>query len=120
MSYSKFGEYVRILRIKHHEVMGDMAEFLGVSTPFLSAVENGKKNVPKEWKEVLSKHYDLNENEKAELEKAIEESKTQEKIVLKDSSEKQRVAAIEFARSFENISDETAEEIIRLLEGDKE
>ena len=42
MAYTKFGEFVRILRIRHHEVMGDMAGVLGASLPFLSAVENGK------------------------------------------------------------------------------
>jgi predicted nucleotidyltransferase component of viral defense system len=43
VSYTKFGEFMRILRVKNHEVMGDIAKLLGVSTPFLSAVENGKK-----------------------------------------------------------------------------
>lgn len=43
MGYTKFGEFVRILRIKHHEIMGDMARMLGTSLPFLSAVETGKK-----------------------------------------------------------------------------
>ena len=49
MAYTKFGEYMRILRIKHHEVMGDIAKLLGVTLPFLSAVENGRKNVL--WRE---------------------------------------------------------------------
>ena len=49
MAYTKFGEIVRVLRVKHHEVMGDMAKVLDTSLPFLSAVENGKKNVPVEW-----------------------------------------------------------------------
>jgi len=43
MSYTKFGEFVRILRVKNHEVMGDMAELLGASLSFLSELENGKK-----------------------------------------------------------------------------
>lgn len=25
MAYTKFGEFMRILRVQHHEVMGDMA-----------------------------------------------------------------------------------------------
>lgn len=49
MGYTKFGELLRILRVKYHEVMGDMAEMLEISLPFLSAVENGKKNVPSDW-----------------------------------------------------------------------
>jgi hypothetical protein len=116
MSYTKFGEYVRILRIKHHEIMGDMAEFLETSLPFLSAVENGKKNVPKSWVEKISTHYNLNENERKELEESIEESKTQMKISLTDISKSKRGMALQFARSFENIDDETAEKIRELLE----
>lgn len=43
MSYTEFGEYFRILRIKHHEVLNDAKKFLGVSTAFISSVECGKK-----------------------------------------------------------------------------
>ena len=43
----ELGEFMRVLRVRHHEVMGDVAKLLGVSTPFLSAVENGRKNVCK-------------------------------------------------------------------------
>ena len=68
MSYTKYGEFVRVLRIKHHEVMGDMAEILGASLPFISAVENGKKNVPSEWVDKLVEHYNLSSTERAELE----------------------------------------------------
>lgn len=113
--YTKFGEFVRVLRIKNHHVMGDMAKVLGTTTPFLSAVENGRKNVPKEWVGIIVEHYKLTEEEKKELEEAIEESKLQTKINLKDSSNMQRKAALQFARSFENMDDETAEKIIALL-----
>ncbi len=116
MTYTKFGEYVRILRIKNHEVMGDMAKALGTSLPFLSAVENGKKNVPKDWIEKLVEHYQLSNEEQIELKKSIEESKTQMKLNLINSSSCQRKAAIQFARSFDGMDDETALKIVKLLE----
>lgn len=116
MSYTKFGEFMRILRIKHHEVMGDIAQQLGVSLPFLSAVENGKKNVPNDWVEKIIKHYHLNDNETKELLESIEQSRTQMKLDLKSSSFLQRSVALEFARSFEDIDDETAKKIMQLLE----
>lgn len=116
MSYTKFGEFVRILRIKNHEIMGDMAEFLDTSLPFLSAVENGRKNVPKDWIEKIACHYNLNEYERKELKKSVEESKTQMKISLTNASASKRGVALQFARSFENMDDETAEKIISLLE----
>ena len=115
MSYTSFGEFVRILRIKHHEVMGDMAKVLDVKTPFLSAVETGKKNVPTDWIDKLVEHYSLSEFEKRKLENAIEESRTQYKIMAQNASVNQRRVAMQFARSFDDIDDETAIKIMKLL-----
>lgn len=115
MAYTSFGEFVRILRIKHHEVMGDMANVLGASLPFLSAVENGKKNVPAEWTGKITEHYGLTKTEQQELEEAVEESKTQFKILAGKAGKNQRKAALQFARSFDEMDDETATKILELL-----
>lgn len=119
MTYTSFGEFVRILRIKHHEVMGDMAKMLEVKIPFLSAVENGKKNVPADWIDKIANHYGLTTEEKDELQKAVDESRTQYKIAIKDSGINQRRAAMQFARSFDELDDDTAIKILKLLK-DKE
>ena len=115
MAYTSFGEYVRILRIKHHQVMGDMAKILGTTTPYLSAVENGRKNVPQEWIAKIEEHYNLDSAEKRKLRNAVEESRVQYKIVPKNAGMTQRKAAVQFARSFDGMDDETAEKIIALL-----
>ena len=115
MGYTKFGEYMRILRIKFHEVMGDTAKLLEVSLPFLSAVENGKRNVPSEWPEKIIQHYNLSEKESKKLMEAIEESRTQIKLDLKKASEAKRSIAVQFARSFDDIDEETALKIKILL-----
>ena len=115
MAYTSFGEFVRILRIKHHEVMGDMANVLGASLPFLSAVENGRKNVPADWIGKITEHYGLSETEQQNLKEAVEESKTQFKIVAGKAGNSQRKAALQFARSFDEIDDETAIKILELL-----
>ena len=117
MAYTKFGELLRILRIKHHEVMGDMAKVLKVSVPFLSAVENGKKNVPPNWINLLAIHYKLNEEEFDELSDAADFSKTQIKISLQDVGDSKREAALQLARSFDDIDEETAKKIADLLKG---
>ena len=115
MAYTSFGEFVRILRIRHHEVMGDMAKVLGASLPFLSAVENGKKNVPSDWISKIVEHYGLTETEQQDLLEAIEESKTQYKIVAGNAGNYQRKAALQFARSFDEMDDETAVKVLELL-----
>ena len=115
MAYTTFGEFVRILRIKHHEVMGDMAKVLNTSLPFMSAVENGKKNVPTEWIEKIVEHYNLSESERKEMLDAIEESKTQYKVIVGNAGVNQRKAALKFARSFDEMDDDTALKILELL-----
>ncbi len=115
MSYTSFGEFMRILRIKHHEVMGDLAKVLDVRVPFLSAVENGKKNVPSEWVDTIVTHYGLSSAEQNELERAIDESRTQYKISTENAGRSQRRAALQFARSFDKMDDETATKILELL-----
>ncbi|MBQ6679059.1 MAG: helix-turn-helix domain-containing protein [Lachnospiraceae bacterium] len=115
MAYTRFGEFVRILRIKHHEVMGDMAKVLGASLPFLSSVENGKKNVPADWTDKITAHYCLTPSERQELNEAVEESKIQYKIPTQNAGYNQRKAAMQFARSFDKMDDETAMKILELL-----
>ncbi|MBR1747695.1 MAG: XRE family transcriptional regulator [Clostridia bacterium] len=115
MTYTRYGEFLRILRVKYHEVMGDTAKVLNVKVPFVSAVESGKKNVPEEWVPKLIEHYKLNAQEQNELREAIEESKTQMKINLFSATEPKRRLAIQFQRSFEDLDDETAKAIIKLL-----
>ena len=115
MAYTKFGELVRVLRVRHHEVMGDLAKVLETSLPFISAVENGKKNVPAEWVDKLVKHYNLSDIERAEMEEAIEESKVQYKISSKNAGNIQRRTVLAFARAFDDMDDDTALKILELL-----
>ena len=115
MGYTKYGEFMRVLRVKAHEVMGDTAKLLGVKVPFVSAVESGKRNVPEEWVPILIEHYDLDAAGQAELRDAIESSKTQMKIKLISASNTQRRLAVQFQRSFENLDEDTAEAIMKLL-----
>ena len=115
MGYSKFGEFIRILRIKHHEVMGDTAKLLGCTVSFVSSVESGRKNVPDSWVPILIEHYNLTPDEQNELTNVIEASKTQIKLNLASVSEPQRRLAVQFQRSFEKLDEETAKAIFELL-----
>lgn len=115
MSYTPFGEFVRILRIQHHQVMGDMAKILEVPVSFLSAVENGRKNIPLEWIDTISREYDLNVAQQEDLKRAIDESKVSFKISTIGAGTPQRRAALQFARSFDEMDDDTAEKILALL-----
>ncbi len=115
MGYTKFGEFMRIQRIKNHEVMSDTASLFGVKLPFVSTVESGKRNVPDEWVPILIEHYSLSNFEQAELREAIEQSKTQVKINLTSANNMQRSVAVQFQRSFDKLDDKTASAIMDIL-----
>ncbi len=115
MGYTKYGEFMRIKRIEHHEIMTDTSSMLGVALPFVSAVETGKRNVPAEWFGIIVEHYKLDEAEQIELKNAIDQSKTQVKISLVDTNNYQREVAVCLQRSFDNIDEETANRIIDIL-----
>ena len=43
---TEFGKILRIIRINCGDSAKDMSEKLGISASYLSAIENGKRNVP--------------------------------------------------------------------------
>jgi HTH-type transcriptional regulator, competence development regulator len=118
MAITKFGEFMRIFRIKNKILMKDTADALNVKTPFLSAVENGKKKIPGDWYEKISKAYNMNEEEKENLRIAIEESANQIRIDLENCNEMQKNLVFQFQRSFENLDEETSKKIIEILKGE--
>jgi len=119
MNYTKFGEYFKILRIKNHEILNDAKGFLGVSNAFISSVECGKKPIPAEWFAKISNHYNLDEKEKNELQKAIDLSQRNINIKLTNVSMNKKNVAVQFQRSFDDMNDETAKNIYKILERKK-
>lgn len=119
MSYTPFGIFFRTLRIKHHEILSDASKFLNVTSAYISSVECGKRPVPEEWATLIAEHYSLSQAEISELNQAIEDSKTSIKINLSRSGSVQRSAAIQFQRSFDEMDDETANEILKIIERNK-
>ena len=68
---NNFGKFCRKLRIDKDELLYDMAGKLGVSSAFLSKVENGRKKPPKEWREILIDSYELNAKQVQELDQCM-------------------------------------------------
>ena len=115
MAITKFGEYARDLRIDRGENLKEMAKNLGVSSAFLSAVENGKKQVPKTWYEKISSIYELALKEQKKLRNAIEESKNMLVLNLQNVTQANKEFALVFARSFEELTDEERKKIQGIL-----
>ena len=115
MSITKFGEWARDLRIKKSENLKSMAHNLEVSSAFLSAVENGKKKIPKNWFEKLCKLYNLVASEKEKLNEAIAKSTQRVVLNLDKTNQTNRELALIFARAFEELDDDELKQIQEIL-----
>ena len=112
VSITAFGEILQIFREQNKETAAIMAKKLGVSTPFLAQVENGKARAPHSWIAKLKKLYKC---DYIDIERAIEESKSSITIDLRNANTEQRRAAIAFIRHWPKLTDEEAERILAIL-----
>lgn len=116
MNYTSFGKFIKIFRIKRHEYLKEMAQKLGVSSAFLSAVETGKKRIPEDWIEKIIDLYQLSGSEKDELILSFEETNQSIKIDITDVSLVKMSVAHVFARTFEKMDDREAQVLLDFLE----
>lgn len=112
---TSIGVYLRRLRLANEELLKDMAGKLGVSSAFLSAVENGKKKVPNNWVEKITSLYQISPEEIEGLKNAILESSEILELDLRETSIEHKRVAISFAREFETMDEETAKTIMEFL-----
>jgi len=115
MKYTKFGEELKVLRTRRHQTLQNMADVLGVSKPFLSAVEAGKKRIPDKWVDIICDHYNLKPYYREQLQLAADMSRSQIKINLNGSENYKREVALQFQDHFSSIDEDAAEQIIRIL-----
>lgn len=109
---NSFGKFCRKLRIDRNELLYDMAAKLGVSSAFLSKVENGKKKPPEEWKDILIREYDLNERQIKELNQYMYEAQNYNSIDISHMNDNDRMLMLSFARRFNNIDKSKLKEFL--------
>ncbi len=114
-----FGKFLRILRMDNGEILKSMAEKLEVTSSFLSAVENGKKKIPADWTEKISKLYLLSGDKLIELQNAVSETNQCVEIGLANLNFKQRELAFSFARKLNGFDDNELQKLWNILKEDK-
>lgn len=115
---TEFGKMCRVIRMNADDNLGDMADKLSMRSSFLSAIENGKKNVPKGLCEEIKVLYKLNDERYNDLLEAAEKSKTQVKISMEKFNSSDRDLVISFARKFEELGSDEKERIKLILKGE--
>ena len=112
---TEIGKFLKKLRVDNGEVLLTMAQKIGVTPSFLSAVELGKKKMPYEWNLKIRSAYKLSSAQEDELDEAISIS---EKAVILDfeaASPTAKKLAVSFARSFSDFTDEQLEALKKLM-----
>ncbi len=112
------GKEIRKLRIENGELLKDMADWMNVTSSYLSAIEHGKKAVPKDFVDSIVKHYQLDENYKNKLLDAAKKSIGSVRLNLVGKDEQRMEFANAFARKFDTLTDEQIKEMMDLIGGD--
>ncbi|MGN7478929.1 helix-turn-helix domain-containing protein [Solibacillus silvestris] len=100
---TQFGKFCRKLRIDNGELLKDMANKLEVTSSYLSAVENGKRNVPQEWPTKIIDFYELDQEQQQELQKVIQESKKELRIDFSNYDNEDKQVLMALAREFKDM-----------------
>ena len=117
---TQIGRFLRKLRIDNGEILKDMAAALGVSSAFLSAVENGKKKMPEGWVKKLTDIYSFTAEQTEELQTAVMDTNHTVELNLQNATPGNRALALSFAREFDSLDDETSKKIFEILKRRKE
>ncbi len=116
---TELGAFAKGLRIERKENLRQMAEKLGVSSAFLSAVEVGKKTAPKDWADRIAKLYNLSLSQTNELKNAIDIDNNKVVIEMETMDTTQKEVSMMFARTINTVSQKTLEELREMLKNCK-
>lgn len=114
---TEFGKLLRKIRVEYDMILKEMASVLGVSSAYLSSVENGKRNVPVEWFDTLEEKYNLNREKMEEL--AFVSNKTAT-INIEHTTTEANETLYSFARKLKSLDTNKLEKINRILKEDDE
>ena len=112
---SRLAKFLRILRIQHDETLKEMAENLQMSTPYLSAIENRKREIPQYfWEKVIYKDK-MSKKEIEKLKISIDLSTSYKIIDMKNLDDERKLLSIRYARKIQELSDEDFQKIKAIL-----
>lgn len=121
-SVNEFGLFCRKLRLDNHQILKEMADILGVSPSYLSAVENGKRNIPRDWYDKISSFYNLTSSEKNKLLEIIKGYDLQFNDMFSQDDLSTKQMLITFARRCKenSLTPEKIEKIFKIMDGEED
>ena len=112
-----FGKILRKLRIDYSEVLGTMATRIGISSAYLSAIENNGRDIPDDLIAKIATEYNLNESQITELEEAKAQTNGAVAVQFENQKTEQNYVqtAVMFARDFSKLTSTQVEQLRNLL-----
>ena len=112
---TEFGKILRIIRINSGDTAKVMADKLGISVPYLNAIENGRRDIPTDLPDRVVAAYSLSEKDQQNLNDAVVASKDKVKIDLTELAEKKRRVILALAN--DEVDSEVLDEICKMVNG---
>lgn len=114
---TSFGKALRKLRIDRGMVLKNMADMLGVSSAYLSAIELGKRAIPDSLVNSVAAAFGLSGQEASDLRKQAEISQPSLKVDMSDAEDQNKELMLVFARKFKDLSPEQLDKLNKNVKG---
>ncbi len=103
---TEFAKFTKMIRLENDERLGHMAKKLGVSSAFLSRVENGLAKPSEKIVKGICQNYSLNEEQKKKLEEIVRDARQRISLASLQLSPTNQQIVIRLARSIERFDDD--------------
>ena len=116
---TSLGKRLRKIRIDNDEITLNMAEKLGISISYLSAIEHGKRNIPNDFIQKLFDKYQLSEEMKTLIQKDVVDYSGEMKLIISQMNEQQQELSLLYARKINKLNDKQIKKMRRFLNGEE-
>lgn len=117
---TKFGEFMRVYRMRNGMLLKKMADDLAISPALLSSMEMGRRPISDYIVDKIISTYNLNTEDGLALREAVAQSTSSIKINAQAQDSSRRNLAFTFARKFDGLNDAQVEELMKILKGTTE
>lgn len=117
---TELGKELRKLRVDKRENLATMSKTLGISVSYLSAIENGARDIPHGFIANLSESYHLSQPQIDVFNRAAANSAAKISIPLSKTLSEQRQLVFMLSRKLDELSPEECFQIMGLLKGDND
>lgn len=113
---TEFGKELKKIRIDNDQVLKDMANSLGITASYLSAIEHGKREIPTDMINKLVKQYVLDSNTIKKLESAASNTQRVFKCNFNIENTNQLNVVNAFAREYKSLTNDKMKRILKILD----